>query len=63
MANTNNMAKWLCQAMISEAQEIKVGFIVRQQAKDQNKHALLQVESYKFKDISAIIGFKISECW
>ncbi|CAD8075730.1 unnamed protein product [Paramecium primaurelia] len=61
--NTNNIAKWLCQAQLLECEEIKVGYLARQNQKDQDKHSLLLVETFTQRDLAAIINFKSYEIW
>ncbi len=59
--NTCKIAKWICQAVLSSVDTIKLGYISRTQQKD--KHGILQVESQKISDLMASINFKMSEHW
>lgn len=43
---------------MTQVNEVKIGFVVRQQLKEANKHSIVSVETYSIKDMKSIINFK-----
>ncbi|KJP87824.1 hypothetical protein AK88_02580 [Plasmodium fragile] len=61
--NTSKLQKFICQALISGCEDIKLGFISRKNANDAENHNILSIQSHKTKDLSTQIGLKYENIW
>ncbi|SBT34002.1 eukaryotic translation initiation factor 3 subunit D, putative (EIF3D) [Plasmodium ovale wallikeri] len=61
--NTSKLHKFICQALLSGCEDIKLGFISRKNANDSENHNILSIQSHKTKDLSTQIGLKYENIW
>ncbi|KAI4838774.1 eukaryotic translation initiation factor 3 subunit D [Plasmodium brasilianum] len=61
--NTSKLQKFICQALLSGCEDIKLGFISRKNANDAENHNILSIQSHKTKDLSTQIGLKYENIW
>jgi translation initiation factor 3 subunit D len=61
--NANKLAKWTAMAMLSGAEQIKLGFVSRLHPRDPNSHVILNTQTYKTTDFAQQINLKESTMW
>uniref|UniRef100_A0A8C9GD92 Eukaryotic translation initiation factor 3 subunit D-like n=1 Tax=Piliocolobus tephrosceles TaxID=591936 RepID=A0A8C9GD92_9PRIM len=61
--NTCKLHKFICQALLSSCEDIKLGFVSRKSANDSENHNILSIQSYKTKDFGSQIGLKEENVW
>ncbi|SCN61785.1 eukaryotic translation initiation factor 3 subunit D, putative [Plasmodium chabaudi adami] len=61
--NTYKLHKFICQALLSGCDDIKLGFVSRKNANDYENHNILSIQSHKTKDLSTQIGLKYENIW
>ncbi|CRG99630.1 eukaryotic translation initiation factor 3 subunit 7, putative [Plasmodium relictum] len=61
--NTSKLQKFICQALLSGCDDLKLGFISRKTINDAENHHILSIQSHKTKDLSTQIGLKYENIW
>jgi translation initiation factor 3 subunit D len=61
--NANKLAKWTAMAMLSGAEQIKLGFVSRLHPRDPNSHVILNTQTYKTTDFAQQINLKETSMW
>jgi len=61
--NSNKLAKWTLQAMLSGADLIKLGYVSRVNTKDASSHVILGTQSYKPKEFAQHINLNVQNSW
>jgi len=61
--NANKLAKWTAMAMLSGAEQIKLGFVSRLHPRDPNSHVVLNTQTYKTTDFAQQINLKETSMW
>ena len=61
--NSNKLAKWTAQAMLSGADSLVLGFVSRVNPKDSFRHVILGVQSYSPEEFANQIGLRQRQMW
>lgn len=61
--NSFKIAKWLCQAHLAGASQMKVGFISRHTPKDSTKHFISLVQTAKPQELSSQMNLSFYQSW
>ncbi|GMI93434.1 hypothetical protein like AT4G20980 [Hibiscus trionum] len=61
--NANKLAKWTAQAILANADLMKLGYVSRVHPRDHFNHVILGVVGYKPKDFAAQINLNTSNMW
>ncbi|OIT24459.1 eukaryotic translation initiation factor 3 subunit d [Nicotiana attenuata] len=61
--NANKLAKWTAQALLANADMMKLGYVSRVHPRDHFNHVILAVVGYKPKDFAAQINLNTSNMW
>jgi translation initiation factor 3 subunit D len=61
--NSCKLARWTIQAMLANAEIMKLGFVSRQTPKDTNHHVVLGVLGYKPKEFAAQMNLNLGNGW
>eukprot|EP00123_Amoebidium_parasiticum_P009045 comp19189_c1_seq1/m.21899 comp19189_c1_seq1/g.21899 ORF comp19189_c1_seq1/g.21899 comp19189_c1_seq1/m.21899 type:complete len:559 (-) comp19189_c1_seq1:423-2099(-) len=61
--NNNKLAKWTCAALLSGADQLKLGYVSRNNVKDNTHHTILGTQYYKPKEFATQINLNIHNCW
>ena len=61
--NANKLAKWTCAALLSGADQMKVGYVSRVHPKDPSAHVILATQTHKPRDFAAQINLGINNMW
>lgn len=61
--NGNKLAKWTAQALLANADMMKIGFVSRVHPRDHFNHVILSVLGYKPKDFAGQINLNTSNMW
>jgi len=61
--NRNKLARWTCQAMLSGADYLKMGYVSRAHAKDNQHHFVLGTILYRPDDFAKQIDLKVENLW
>eukprot|EP00126_Sphaerothecum_destruens_P004710 Sdes_comp18344_c0_seq1m8089 len=61
--NSNKLAKWTAQALLSGADILKLGYVSRVHPRDSKKHSILGTQFYKPKEFAFQINLNISNAW
>ncbi|XP_010434247.1 PREDICTED: eukaryotic translation initiation factor 3 subunit D-like [Camelina sativa] len=61
--NGNKLAKWTAQALLANADMMKIGFVSRVHPRDHYNHVILSVLGYKPKDFAGQINLNTNNMW
>lgn len=61
--NANKLAKWTAQALLANADMMKLGYVSRVHPRDHFNHVILAVVGYKPKDFATQINLNTSNMW
>ncbi|CAH8358120.1 unnamed protein product [Eruca vesicaria subsp. sativa] len=61
--NGNKLAKWTAQALLGNADMMKIGFVSRVHPRDHFNHVILSVLGYKPKDFAGQINLNTANMW
>lgn len=61
--NANKLAKWTAQAILANADLMKLGFVSRVHPRDHYNHVILAVVGYKPRDFAAQINLNTANMW
>ncbi|PHT35776.1 hypothetical protein CQW23_23476 [Capsicum baccatum] len=61
--NANKLAKWTTQALLANADMMKLGYVSRVHPRDHFNHVVLAVVGYKPKDFASQINLNTSNMW
>ncbi|KAJ4827760.1 Eukaryotic translation initiation factor 3 subunit D [Turnera subulata] len=61
--NANKLAKWTAQALLANADMMKLGYVSRVHPRDHFNHVILAVVGYKPRDFAAQINLNTSNMW
>ncbi|KAK8524471.1 hypothetical protein V6N12_029337 [Hibiscus sabdariffa] len=61
--NANKLAKWTAQAILANADLMKLGYVSRVHPRDHFNHVILGVVGYKPRDFAAQINLNTSNMW
>ena len=61
--NSNKLAKWTVQALLSNADLIKFGYVSRMNPKATDSHVLLGTNVYKPRELAPLINLNMSNAW
>lgn len=61
--NANKLARWTCQALLSGADMMKLGYVSRVHPRDHYNHSILTVMGYKPRDFAAQINLNTANMW
>lgn len=60
--NLNKICRWLCQALLADCNQVKLGFVTKQNVKD-GKHYVLTVEDMTTNTLSNTINYRLKDSW
>jgi translation initiation factor 3 subunit D len=61
--NANKLAKWTAQALLSGADQMKLGYVSRVHPKDNFNHTVLTIQGYKPKEFAGQINLNVNNMW
>ncbi|KAK9826613.1 hypothetical protein WJX74_005621 [Apatococcus lobatus] len=61
--NANKLAKWTAAAVIAGADMIRIGYVSRAHARDNQNHTILGTQGVKPKDFASQINLSMDNCW
>lgn len=61
--NGNKLARWTAQALLANADMMKIGFVSRVHPRDHFNHVILSVLGYKLKDFAGQINLNTLNMW
>ncbi|KAG0631213.1 hypothetical protein M758_1G235700 [Ceratodon purpureus] len=61
--NANKLAKWTAQALLSGADQMKLGYVSRVHPKDNFNHTVLTLQGYKPKEFAGQINLNVNNMW
>jgi translation initiation factor 3 subunit D len=61
--NANKLSRWVAEAVLSGAHELRLGFVTRTVASDPNKHSVLMVKSYTPLGFAKLLDIKVRAQW
>ncbi|KAG6756034.1 hypothetical protein POTOM_039451 [Populus tomentosa] len=61
--NANKLAKWTAQALLANADVMKLGYVSRVHPRDHFNHVILAVVGYKPRDFASQINLNTSNMW
>ncbi|KAI9271593.1 eukaryotic translation initiation factor 3 subunit D [Phascolomyces articulosus] len=61
--NAAKLARWAVQAMLAGADQLKLGYVARQDPKNNNRHVILGTQAYKPKDFAAQMNLSLNNGW
>lgn len=61
--NANKLAKWTVQALLSGADQMKIGYVTRGHARDSFNHVILGTQFYKPKELATQINLSVNNMW
>ena len=60
--NLNKICRWLCQALLADCSQVKLGFVTKQNVKD-GKYYVLTVEDMTTNSLSNTINYRLKDSW
>lgn len=61
--NANKLAKWTCQAILADASLLKLGYVSRQNPRNNKAHSVVQIQTYKPFDFATQINLSNKNMW
>ena len=61
--NSSKLAKWTAQAIISGADQMKLGYVSRSVRNDPYSHVVLGTHTYKPRDFAAQLALNVNNMW
>jgi translation initiation factor 3 subunit D len=61
--NGFKLARWTAQALLSGADEMKIGYVTRTSARESKAHAVLGVQRYKAVDLAQQLNLEAGRMW
>lgn len=61
--NGFKLARWTAQALLSGADEMKIGYVTRTSARESKAHAVLGVQRYKAMDLAQQLNLEAGRMW
>ena len=61
--NAFKLAKWTAQSILANADQMKIGFVSRQQPKNPYEHQILATQFYKPRDFAMQVNLKEGSMW
>jgi len=61
--NSNKLAKWTVQALLSGSDFIKFGYVSRVHNRDSTKHVILGTQQFKPNELASQITLSLDNCW
>eukprot|EP00963_Diacronema_lutheri_P008036 scaffold689_cov333-Pavlova_lutheri.AAC.17 len=61
--NANKLARWTAEALLSGADQIRLGYVTRSMMKDNRNHLVLGTQMCKPRDFAAQINLKVGNLW
>jgi len=61
--NSNKLAKWVAQALLSGSDQIKLGYVTRANARDAFNHVILAVQDFKTREFATQINLNTKNMW
>ncbi|KAI9498259.1 eukaryotic translation initiation factor 3 subunit D [Zychaea mexicana] len=61
--NAAKLARWAVQAMLAGADQLKLGYVARQDPKNNNRHVILGTQAYKPKDFASQMNLSLNNGW
>mmetsp|Transcript_21867 Transcript_21867/g.30909 ORF Transcript_21867/g.30909 Transcript_21867/m.30909 type:complete len:527 (-) Transcript_21867:65-1645(-) len=61
--NTNKIARWTAETVLSGADEFRLGFVSRVNTKDSFRHSVLMTKRYDPKTFAQSVNIKVSQLW
>lgn len=61
--NGSKLAKWTLQSFLAGTEVLKIGFVTRQNPKDNSYHTLLAVQDYSPKEFATNLGLNLRNSW
>jgi translation initiation factor 3 subunit D len=61
--NAFKLAKWTCQSILADAQQMKIGFVSRTSPKSPNDHQILATQFYRPKEFAQQITLNEGNMW
>ncbi|KAI9204306.1 putative eukaryotic translation initiation factor 3 subunit 7 [Polychytrium aggregatum] len=61
--NSNKLARWAVESVLSGVDQVRVGFVSRVNTKDRRRHTILGTSFFKPREFAAQMNFSMSNAW
>ncbi|KAI8321876.1 translation initiation factor eIF-3, subunit D, partial [Martensiomyces pterosporus] len=61
--NATKLARWAFQAILADADQLKIGFLSRASPRDRTRHGILGIQSYRPADFANQLSLSVSNSW
>ncbi|PHZ10141.1 eukaryotic translation initiation factor 3 [Rhizopus microsporus ATCC 52813] len=61
--NAAKLARWAVQAILADADQLKLGYVARTNPKDNSRHVILGTQAYKPRDFAAQMNLSLTNGW
>jgi translation initiation factor 3 subunit D len=61
--NAAKLARWAVQALLADAEQLKLGYVARYNPKDNSRHVILGTQAYKPRDFAAQMNLSLDNGW
>ncbi|KAI9477762.1 MAG: eukaryotic translation initiation factor 3 subunit D [Benjaminiella poitrasii] len=61
--NAAKLARWAVQAILADAEQLKLGYVARYNPKENSRHVILGTQAYKPRDFAAQMNLSLTNGW
>lgn len=61
--NAAKLARWAVQALLADAEQLKLGYVSRYNPKDNSRHVILGAQAYKPRDFASQMNLSLNNGW
>ncbi|KAI7873112.1 eukaryotic translation initiation factor 3 subunit D [Mucor mucedo] len=61
--NAAKLARWAVQALLADAEQLKLGYVARYNPKDNSRHVILGTQAYKPRDFASQMNLSLTNGW
>ncbi|KAI8047359.1 eukaryotic translation initiation factor 3 subunit D [Gilbertella persicaria] len=61
--NAAKLARWAVQAILADAEQLKLGYVARYSPKDNTRHVILGTQAYKPRDFASQMNLSLTNGW
>ncbi|KAI8375038.1 eukaryotic translation initiation factor 3 subunit D [Choanephora cucurbitarum] len=61
--NAAKLARWAVQAILADAEQLKLGYVARFNPKDNTRHVILGTQAYKPRDFASQMNLSLTNGW
>ncbi|CAO0798941.1 unnamed protein product [Mucor circinelloides] len=61
--NAAKLARWAVQALLADAEQLKLGYVARYNPKENSRHVILGTQAYKPRDFASQMNLSLTNGW